>query len=333
LIRFAQGELVLLRETSQVRQSLSVKRWLSRSSALLTCWLASLSLGCLREPPPSRFPNAAQILAQVAAQHRCSRGLRSEGKLDYFGDEGRVRVNTWILSEQPQHLRLDLVSPFGVPLATLTSDGKQFALLDHGAKAFYRGPANQCSVESFLHVPIPAQALLQLLSGEAPLLKHLDGSAQLNWEQGAYVVNIAGEHGAEERIELEVVERDWMKPYGEQQLRVRRVTLRQHSAVLYDVELRDYALSRTAGPRKDPEGLEPDVLPSGPVCNAETPRNIRFQVPNGSRDVLVEQKEVEHNAPLLPAVFTQEQPAGTKLRQVPCSSPRQPVAPKSSGRK
>lgn len=275
-------------------------------------------VGCVRMPPPSQFPNARAALERVRTEHSCSRALRAEAKLDYFDDQDRVRVSAFFMTQHPRSVRFDLVSPFGTQLATLTSDGASFALLDQKEKAFYVGAANQCNVEQFLRVPVPPEALIQLLGGEMPILVHEPDAASLNWEDGAYVVEIRSRHDARERIVLEPLEADWERPYSEQRLRVREVTVTQGAATLYHAELDDYRVAPTAPARRDPEGIEPDLPPSGPMCRAEVPHRLRFQVPLEGRDVLFEQRSVEHNPPMLPGVFTQAQPGGTKRRPTNC---------------
>jgi Outer membrane lipoprotein LolB len=285
-------------------------------------WVLAASLGagwgCMRAAPPSQYPSARLALDRVRALHACSRGLRADAKLDYFDASGRVRVGAFLMAVHPRQVRFDLVSPFGTQLATLTSDGTSFALLDQKDKSFHTGPANQCAVERFLRVPIPPDALVQLLSGEAPILSHRPEDAQIGWEGGNYVVRIQSAHQATERIVLEPLEADLLRPYVEQRLRVREVTVSQAGVELYHAELRDYRAVNVAGPRKDPEGIEAEIPASGPACNAEVPHTIRFRVPLENRDVLLEQSHVEHNPPLIDGVFQQQQPPGTQLRTSTC---------------
>jgi hypothetical protein len=254
----------------------------------------------------------------VRQQHACSRGLRGEAKLDYFDDQGRVRVSTLFLAQHPDSVRFDLISPFGGTLATLTSDGRRFALLDQKDKAFYVGPAEQCNVERFLKVPVPPSVLIQLMAGEAPVLVHTPEQATLEWSSGRYVIEVQSRHGATQVIELVPLDEDWAKPYPEQRLRVIRVSVTQQGIELYSAELRDHEPAKTAGPRIDPIGIEDDIAPSGPPCAAEIPRRVRFLVPLSDRDVIFEHGEVEHNPPLVPGTFEQSPPGGVVVRRSSC---------------
>jgi hypothetical protein len=280
--------------------------------------LAAGLMACSVAPPKSQFPNARAALDRVHELHACSRALRGEAKLDYFDDNGRIRVKTLYITQHPSSVRFDLMSPFGAPVATLTSNGERFTLLDQKEKAFFEGPARECNVERFLRVPIPPEALVRLLAGEAPVLVHQPESSSIDWEDGRYVIRIQSKHQAEQRIAVEVLDADYGAPYSAQRVRVTEVEVSQAGVVLYSVRLSDHEPARTAKPLVDPDGLEPPLPPSGPACQAEVPRRVHFTVPLSERDVLFEQKEVEHNPPLIDGVFDQQQPRGTLLRRAQC---------------
>ncbi len=94
---------------------------------LRTAWLGILCsaflAGCATAPPASKFPDGDAALARMHASQACSRGVSAEAKLDYIGPRGRLRGNVLYLMSVPDRVRLDLFSPFGAMLSTLTSDG------------------------------------------------------------------------------------------------------------------------------------------------------------------------------------------------------------------
>lgn len=293
----------------------SVFRWanpLSLGLALAGCCALG---GC---PPPSRYPSARAAIDAVRGAHACSRGLRGEAKLDYLDAEQRIRVDAFYLTAHPRELRFDLVSPFGTPLSTLTVDDEVFTLLDREARVFYRGRPNECNIEQFLRVPVPPDVLVQLMAGEPPVLQHEASDATLSWQGGGYVVEINSLHDAHQRLVFEPEPADWEKAYTEQRIRLTEVEVTQKGVLLYRASLKDYHRVSTAAPRVDPDGLEADVPPSGPPCDAEIPRRIRFEIPIADRDVLFEQKNAEHNPPLLPTSFSQDRPPGVRVEQSTC---------------
>jgi outer membrane lipoprotein-sorting protein len=280
--------------------------------------LCLLATGCTRSPPPSRFPTAGDALARMHATEACSRGMQGEAKIEYFSSQGRVRGNVLYMAMLPEQLRFDVFSPFGVTLSTLTSDGQEFALYDLKEKSFLRGPANTCNVARFTQVPVPPFALAQLLHGEAPVLVHEPNQATIAWE-GEYVIRINSKHSASEEIHLEPTPDDWNRPWAEQNVRVLSVRVAQNDMDLYRAFLADHEVATTSPPRKDADHLEPDIPPSGPVCRAEIPRRLRLETPDTDQELVLRNKEVNHNPPLLPGVFRQDPPRGVSLREARCA--------------
>jgi hypothetical protein len=276
------------------------------------------AVGCYPSAPASRFPDAASLLSHLHQQQSCSRGLSGEGKLDYFGKEGRVRGSLLFLATSPDHVRLDVVSPFGATISTLTSDGKDFSLFDLRQKLFLHGPANACNLAKFTHVPMPPHALVSLLRGEPPLLVHEPQQVTLGWEAGRYVVRIQSKHQATEEIAVSLVDADRDKPYAQQRVQLSSVEVRQQDYVLYRAELEGYALTKTAPPRVDPDGIDPDVPPSGPSCQASVPRRLHLEVPAEQQDLVLSISEIAHNPPLTGQAFQQRPPGGVVVRSSPC---------------
>jgi hypothetical protein len=284
----------------------------------LALWLSA----CGRSPPPSRFPSAQAALERMRATGACGRGLKGEAKLTYFGDGGRVRGSVLYLTELPDRVRFDVVSPFGATLSTLTADGRNFALYDLREKQFLHGPANACNLARFTRVPIPPHALVQLLRGEAPVLVHSPDSATIDWKSGRYVVRIPSKHQAEEEIQLEPVDEDFGLDWRMQRVRVLGVRVVQAGVVLYRAELAGHRARRTSAPLIDPDGIDPPILPSGPECSAEVPSRIRLEVPGSEQELILSNVEVVHNPPLAPGVFEQRPPGGVVVRYSPCDRER-----------
>lgn len=293
-----------------------------RPSALLA--LLGLGLACHRAAPESRFPTPRAAIDAMRAGVECSRGLTGEGTFDYFGDEGRVRAKSLYVVARPSRLRFDVVNPLGGVLSTLTSDGKSFAFADLRARQFLTGPADECNIEQALKVPVPPEALGELLTGQAPILVHRPEQARLEWEAGNYVLRIDSEFAASEEVRLVPRDEDWARPWQEQRLRVLEVKVSQQGLVLYEASLDEHRSAPTAAARVDPDGIDPDVPPSGPSCNAEVPRRVRFIVPGAGRDIVFVQGEVQHNPPLVPGLFQQFPPAGMQLRRSSCGDVRAP---------
>lgn len=265
------------------------------------------------------MPNATSALSRMKESGSCGNGLQANAKFDHFGDRGRVRGELLLYAVAPESVRMDAVSPFGITLATLTSDGTHFALSDLRDKVFYSGPAEACNIARLTTLPIPGHVLVSLLRGRAPLLKHDENATTIQWsKKGYYVVRIRSTRDAEEEIHLEIDPADIEKPWNEQQLRATDVTVRQKGIVLYHAELGDFFNATMATSRIDPDGLDAPIAPSGPQCTAALPRKIHVEIPNPEQDILFRYDKATWNPPLIDGLFVQRATGGMITKHVSC---------------
>ncbi len=290
---------------------------------LLPCGLALA--GCGANPPRSVFPDANSALGRMKATYACANGVQGKAKIDNFSPKGRVRGDLYLTAVVPARVRFDVVS-FGTTLYTLTSDGEKFHMLDVKEKQFLYGPASACNLARLTQVPVPGHALVALLRGEAPVLVHQPGDATIAWDPGGfYKIAIKSTREATEEIRLEIRPEDRDKPWAEQRLRVTDVVVRQRGVDLYHADLRNFESAHTAAPRVDAEGIDPEIPPSGPACDAELPRSIRMRVPNTEQDVVFQYKEAKWNPPLVPGAFEQKPPGGVRTQFVSCGKDETPA--------
>ncbi len=254
------------------------------------------------------------------ATFACGNAVQANAKIDHFGEGGRVRGDVMLFAARPARIRMDVVSPFGVALATLTSDGDRFALADLRHKHFFSGPASACNIARLTTVAVPGHVLVDLLRGEAPVLKHDAASATMVWNPAGYfALTIHGENEASEEIHLAPRADDWARPWEQQRLRVLDVRVEQQGFVLYHAELSEPAATPTAGPRLDPDNLAPPLPPSGPTCDAQIPRKIHVEVPAPESDVRFVYQQIVWNPPLPEGTFDQPPPPGMSVTPETCA--------------
>ncbi len=271
-------------------------------------------------PPASAPPTADAALERMHATFACAEAVQVNAKFDHFGEQGRVRGDMLLFAARPDRIRMDVVSPFGVAVATLTSDGSRFALADLREKKLYVGPASTCNIARLTTVPVPGHVLVDLLRGEAPVLKHAAEATTIAWDSAGYwVVRIGSSREAREEIHLAPRPDDWTKPWREQRMRVLEVRVVQQGYLLYQAELAQHARAPTAGPRVDPDNLEPPIPPSGPTCDAEMPGRIEVQVPVPKADMRLQYQQSSWNPPLPQGVFEQAPPPGMQVVPVTCA--------------
>ncbi len=289
--------------------------------ARFACCAVSLLLGaCAARPPASQFPTGTAALDRMKATYDCARGAQGSAKIDHFNDEGRLRGEMMLFAVDPDRVRFDVISPFGVLLATLASDGTHFSFFDMKHKVFMQGPPTPCNIARLTQVRLPAHALVKLLRGEAPLLVHSPSAPSVVWSgRGFYVVKIPSSHEAVEEIHLAPIPADFDKPFEMQRVRVLEVSVQQRGFVHYRAQMQDHMPSVTMPPRTDPDGIDADIPPSGPVCKAEVPRRIHIEVPYTSEDLIVRYEAVGLNPPLPQDVFRQPMPQGVRNQFVNCN--------------
>ncbi|MCL2822711.1 MAG: hypothetical protein FWD57_01845 [Polyangiaceae bacterium] len=291
-------------------------------STIATIAIAAITVcACTHKPPASQFPNAASALDQMKATYSCATGVQGEAKLDYMNDSGRIRGDSMLMAVNPDSVRFDIISPFGVTLATLTSDGKDFAFFDMQNSSLLTGPPEPCNIARLTRVEMPAHAIVRLLRGEAPLLVHNPSDASIRWSgSGYYIVQIPSLHEATQEIHLQPNPSDFALPYQKQRIRVLHISVKQRDYIHYRASLSDHQSSATMPPRLDELGLDPPIEPSGPKCSAEVPRRIHIDVPYTKDDVRFRYQEVGLNPPLPDGVFTQPVPGGVRVQRVQCST-------------
>ena len=87
---------------------------------------------------------------------------------------------------------------------------------------------------------------------------------------------------------------------------------------LYHAALDEHRPTATAKPQVDPDGIDPPIPPSGPMCQAELPRRIHVEVPGKDADVQFRYEDVAWNPPLTPGLFVQPAPNGVEVVRVTC---------------
>jgi hypothetical protein len=292
-----------------------------RPAGLLVPAFAAFSLvSCVRAaPPPSSPPSADAALGRMRASLECGHAIQASAKVDHFGEGGRVRGDVLLFAARPARIRMDVVSPFGAALATLTTDGVRFSMADLKDRRFFVGPATACNIARLTTVPVPGHVLVDLLRGQAPVLKHDPRDSTMAWSPNGYwILTLPGQNMAREEIHLAPVPADWARPWQDQRLRVLDVRVEQQGYLLYHAELDDHEPASTAAPREDPDNLEAPLPPSGPACHAEVPRRIHIELDTPPSDLRIVYQQLSWNPPLPSGTFEQSSPPGFSPEEVTC---------------
>lgn len=183
------------------------RAWVVAAVALF----APLLTGCPKPAVrPYAPPTADELMTALRARAEHLRTLRATAKVDHMANGGeRVRLKVNLLVARGGKLRIEADSPFGGALATLTSDGKNFALLDVRNNRFVAGAANACNVARLIRLAIPPDDIVAVLLGGAPLDGAVKGVAWNPNNGGREVLTLALPDGGAETIELDARDKRW----------------------------------------------------------------------------------------------------------------------------
>jgi len=284
-----------------------------------------LTLGCSRGPSV-RFNHPQQLLDHIYERTSCSRAVQGEGRLEVAGPFVGYRGKLMFKAEVPAQLRFDLYSDLGVTLATLVTHDQSLRFFDLSQNTLVSGEANACNMAQFTQVQVPPLALVELLRGRPPVLRHAPDAAQLAWKNelfgtGHYEITVAGESASREKIWVSVPERDWALPLTDQRTFVTRVQVWQGGATLYAVELADYQIAHRSSlePTQDEREMGiTELQATGPVCDGALPRRLAFDVGHAGHELRIEAHDVVHNPPLVEGAYDLEPPRGVRAVSGAC---------------
>lgn len=139
--------------------------------AALALAAALLLAGCPRRaPPPDLSADAEALRAQVVAAQDRVRSCAGDARLKVAWTGGPVSLPQYVAAEKPDRLHVETFDFFGNALAVLVARDGRFALYDAREKVYYRGPATPENLARLVPLPLPAEDLVTLLCGSAPLL-------------------------------------------------------------------------------------------------------------------------------------------------------------------
>lgn len=262
--------------------------------------LAALALASCSRPPRYPITDPAMALRHVRQRDERVRSLRAHGSADHFGQQGRIRGEVFVFVSRPR-VRVD-TRAFGNTVSSIVTDGRAFAMTDFRAGAFYVGQARPCVAAQLLGIPLEAAEVVALLAGGPPLLA---GDARIRWDDGHYVVDIAGPEGRGETLTMEITSEERAGARPEQQ-RPRPVSavLRDRRGTRAELTFENYS----------------------DVSGVPFPRRVRVVMERDHVDLQVTYREVTLNPDLPEDAFDPSPPNDAlQVQQVTCEGDAPPA--------
>jgi hypothetical protein len=197
--------------------------------------------------------------------------------------------------EQPDRVRFDVMSAVG-PAAVLTSNGEGFQLSDLREGTFLAGPTCPQNIARLLGIPMNADDVLRILTGDAPRIDATEQSIECR--DGQYVVTLAAVDGTTQELAFSVSEADRSKAPEAQRLRLSRSVERMPDGTArWQATYGDY--------------IEVD--------GRSFPTDVRFTDAASGADTLVRVKSISLNPEIPEGVFHQEPSPGMTVELATCS--------------
>lgn len=232
--------------------------------------------------PDNAIEDPAVVLGAVERRSQAITALNALVSLEVWEKSERVRLKQMFIVERPDKLRVDTLSPFGQPLSSMASDGRDITIYSLDEKRYWTGTASPRNLARLIPIGVEGEELSALLRGGAPVIGHQ--TARLSWdgENGWYRVDLQGD-GRRQRLSLEPAA-----------LRVVESRVWRDGALQYRARFGDYS--------GDDE--------------AAIPRRMRFEVPMEALQIDLRVEEHEVNRPIDPAVFRIDPPRGVTVERL-----------------
>jgi hypothetical protein len=261
--------------------------------------LLLVAAGCGRLPAPRHPITRADDALQA---HRLAleplSAFRAEARIDQREGARRIRGTVLMIVERPDRVRIDAMTRLGAA-ATLTSDGERFMLLDLREGRFFLGPSCPSNVARGLGLAIAPAELVRFLVGDSPHFR--EGPATIEPKRGGYRVEIRGEDGSRQVIELALSKRDVEAAPEEQHPVIR-------SSTLYDAQ--GQRLLRVTFDAHRPVRVGDRRI--------ALPHEIRLEEAAQGSDILLRYKSIEPIEAAPSDAFEQAVPSGLSPEHLPC---------------
>jgi hypothetical protein len=163
-----------------------------------------------RRPDPASFaplhvtPQARDAVAAVRTRNQGLESIKGLGRVRVVADGRRQSLRVAWMVRLPDCLRIEVLGPYGRPVASLATDGRDLYLRDYGDGRFYRkslSPGD--SLRELIPLDLHPGELIALLTGRIAV-QSFDG-AELTAEDhdGAWVILSRSGRGVVQRIHLD----------------------------------------------------------------------------------------------------------------------------------
>ena len=163
--------------------------------------------GCARAPKALPTRPAPEVNEVLESLNKCKNELKSFGGVGRFKTLRGTGVKSlrmvWIGS-RPQNLRVEILGPWGQPTLSFVMNGSHFILHSRQDNRYFKGDASKDNLSRFVSVPVRAEDLFGLLSGQPPILPFHHAKIRASTADGGWLVSLYRKWGR-------LIENIWLK--------------------------------------------------------------------------------------------------------------------------
>ncbi len=248
--------------------------------------LAGCRPGAVEPIDAAPLPAASSFVELLERDAEARRSMRSLGRVTYFGERGRVRLNAVLLAERPGRLRVETLSPLEQPVDVMVTDGQRLSLLSGGR--LREGPATPENLARLIPLSLWPEELVDVLLGGVP-------------KNGRYEARSLARHPDRED--------HWLLVLVDARGETMELTLEPSTRITTEIRVKAKDGQLRFSVRYDLH--EPiEGLPG------ELPRQIVFEMTDPELEVTIKLKELEVNVPIAPTLFELAAPPGVPVERL-----------------
>lgn len=170
----------------------------------------TLLMGCalLKQPTPPidlTIDSPEILLEKLREGNSRVQSLRALAKVRVNTPEGKHRFSEVVIAQEPERIRMEVLSFFGQLVALLVTDSSRLQALFVTEGRLYEGAASTRNLSRFLPVPLPTEEIVSLLLGKVSLIDFDITALELQRESNLYILRLSSQMG-------EKTQRLWIDP-------------------------------------------------------------------------------------------------------------------------
>ncbi len=144
-------------------------------AALATC-LVTACAGVSTPVVVGPLPQAREVVKRLNARRTAVRSFVMQGQISLVYPDGELYGDHLIQGVYPDHLRADIMGPFGRPVMSLATDGRRLTVLLFRENKAFQGPATRQNLGRFLGIPMSPAEIYALITGNPPLVVYQEAT-------------------------------------------------------------------------------------------------------------------------------------------------------------